>query len=95
MARQAADSSTQIDEQSTRILGTLPLPREAAPFLPKQTSSRSLPVDTMVKRMSTPARSAGASTMRPPCLASGSAFDRVRFQTLTVLPAFSSRSAIG
>ena len=85
----------EIDEQSTTTLGTLPLPFEAAPFLPNSTSSKSLPVDTMMKRMSEPASSAGVSTMRPPCLASGSALDRVRFQTLTVLPAFRSRSAIG
>src|SRR5262245_38606536 len=94
-ARQAADSSAEIDEQSTKTLGVLPLPPAATPSLPKQTCSTSLPVETIKNTTSQPASAAGVATICAPSLARGSALARVRFQTLTRLPALSRNSAMG
>ena len=62
---------------STTICG-LPVP-DSTPLGPCSTSFTSLPVETIVKTMSHPARSAGRSTIFAPYFASGSAFSRVRF----------------
>src|SRR6185503_12118269 len=88
-----ADSSTEMVEQSMQIFGDLP--PESTPSLPKYTCSRSLPSDTIENTTSHEARSASLSTILPPFAASGSAFARVRFQTLTSWPALSRRSAMG
>ncbi len=48
----------------------------------------------MQKTMSQAARSDTRPAIFAPCAASGSAFARVRFQTVTSAPAFASRSAI-
>ena len=53
------------------------------------------PVETMVKRTSTPLRSPGRSTSFAPAAAKGSAFDLVRFQMEMSKPALASRSAMG
>ncbi len=82
-------------EQSTTIRGTLPAPPAATPSVPNSTCSRSAPVLTIVNSTSVPARSTGRATSLAPSAASGSAFARVRFQTWSAWPAFSSRSAIG
>ena len=76
LARISADSSSEIDVLSTTSRG-LPLPA-STPFGPSSTSFTSLPVETIVKTMSQPARSAGRPTILAPCFASGSAFSRVR-----------------
>src|SRR5665213_443716 len=58
-ARIASDSSIPMEEQSTRIFGRGPLALANNPLPPKQTCSRSLPVDTIVNTMSWLANSLG------------------------------------
>src|SRR5579863_3105240 len=55
-SRTAAESSTEMVEQSTTIGGILP-PWLHTPFLPYRTSCTSLPVETIENRMSTLLRS--------------------------------------
>jgi hypothetical protein len=90
----SADSSTEMVEQSTNTPGVLPAPERTLSF-PNNTCSRSLPSDTIEKTTSQEAKSGSLSTIFAPLAASGSAFARVRFQTVTSWPALSRRSAMG
>ena len=79
--RISTDSSTAMVEQSTNTGGVLLV--DSTPSLPKYTCSTSLPSATMENTMSQPDSSESLSTTLPPTLASGSAFDLVRFQIET------------
>src|SRR3972149_10226546 len=62
--RMAADSSTEIDEQSTSIFGFWA--PDSRPSVPNTTCSTSLPVDTIANTTSQPASSTGFSTVFAP-----------------------------
>src|SRR3974390_1549271 len=72
--RISADSSTEIEEQSTSIFGFLA--PDSRPSLPNATSLTSLPVDTMANTTSQSASSTGLSTILAPLAASGSGLGR-------------------
>ncbi len=82
-------------EQSTSSFGTVFSPGRNSPSAPKQTSTRSGPAASIVKRTSTPARSERLSTTVTPLSSPVSALALVRFQTETSYPAASSRATIG
>ena len=92
-ARIASEALWSTVEQSTTILGTSSGSASSPPS-PTSTCSRSLLVDTIVKTASSPRSSAMLSATMQPRSASGSAFARVRFQTVTFTPARASRAAM-
>src|SRR5438445_705371 len=94
--RSSAEPSREIEEHSTTMRGTRPLPLafDSRPFGPAITSLTSSKVETMQNTMSQPARSVRESAIFAPSFASGSAFAGVRFQTAMSQPDFASRRAI-
>src|SRR6266849_6112785 len=94
--RSSAEPSREIEEHSTTMRGTRPLPLafDSRPFGPAITSLTSSQVETMQNTMSQPARSGRESAIFAPSFASGSAFAGVRFQTAMSQPDFASRRAI-
>ncbi len=67
---------------------------DSKPAGPAMTSFTSSQVDTMQKTMSHAARSLTLSATFAPQAVNGSAFVRVRFQTVTSAPPLASRAAI-
>ena len=87
--RISADASTLTDEQSTTISGSVPA--DSRPLAPVTTSRRSSGELTMMKTTSAADRSAIVSATFAPAAASASVLARVRFQTVTSLPASTRR----
>jgi hypothetical protein len=94
VARSRAEPSTDIDEHSTISLGFAAVAADSRPDGPVITDSTSFQADTMTNTMSHAARSVTCVATFAPLAASGSAFARVRFQTVRSAPAFARRSAI-
>src|SRR4051812_44837514 len=92
-ARIASEADWSTVEQSTTIRGTS-AGSASRPPSPSSTCSRSLLVDTIVKTTSMPRSSAMLSAIEQPNSASGSALARVRFQTVTLVPALARRVAM-
>jgi len=94
--RNSAEPSSEIDEHSTTSFGRLPSREafESNPAGPSTTSFTSSYVDTITKTISHAARSVTLSATLAPYCVKGSAFARVRFQTVTSAPPLARRPAI-
>ncbi len=94
VSRNCAEPSSEIDEHSTISFGFVAALPDSKPEGPAMTSSTSFHVDTMTNTMSQLASSVIRVATFAPLAASGSAFARVRFQTVRSAPARARRSAI-